>query len=100
MTSRPYIATNIAMKFASTAELKNRTNELLRKVEAGATLVVTRRGKPVASVRACAEDDIEDLVLESDPRIRQSVRRAEEDLRAGRGVSLERYKARARRRRG
>ena len=50
------------MKFASTAELKNQTNALLREVEGGTILVVTRHGKPVAALRPCSEEDIEDLV--------------------------------------
>jgi prevent-host-death family protein len=87
----------MAMKFASTAELKNRTNALLREVEAGRVVVITRRGKPVASVLPCAEDDIEDLVLETDPRIRRSIERAAADIAAGRGIRLGDYK-RARRR--
>jgi prevent-host-death family protein len=84
------------MRFASTAELKNRTNRLLRDVEKGQVLVVTRRGKPVAAVQACSEDEIEDLVLETDSRIRASIERAEQDIAAGRGLSLSRYKARRR----
>ena len=80
------------MKFASTADLKNRTNALLRQVERGQTLVVTRRGKPIATVLACAEDDIEDLVLETDPRVRGSVEKAERDFRLGRGITLDQYR--------
>lgn len=80
-----------AMKFASTAELKSGANRLLREVEKGQVLVVTRRGKPVAAVQACSEDEIEDLVLETDPRIRASVERAQQDFRRGRGIPLGRY---------
>ena len=85
----------MAMKFASTAELKNRTNALLREIENGQVVVVTRRGKPVAALRVCHEGDIEDLVLETSPSIRASIERAERDLRRGRGISLERYRDRA-----
>ena len=84
------------MKFASTAELKNQTNRLIRAVEGGHVVVVTRRGKPVAALRECTENDIEDLVLETDPRIRRSILVAEEDLRAGRGISLGEYRRRRR----
>ena len=82
------------MKFASTAELKNQTNKLIRAVEKGQTVVVTRRGKPVAALRNCSEEDIEDLVLETDPRIRRSIREADEDFRAGRSISLSEFKKR------
>ncbi len=80
------------MKFASTADLKNQTNRLIRAVEHGQVVVVTRRGKPVAALRECTEDDIEDLVLETDPRIRRSILEADDDLRAGRGISLAEYR--------
>jgi prevent-host-death family protein len=84
----------IAMKFASTAELKNDTNRLLRDVEKGAVLVVTRHGKPVAALQKCSEDGIEDLVLETSASIKRSVDRAERDINAGRGITLAQYKAR------
>lgn len=84
------------MKFASTAELKNQTNRLLRSVEGGQVVVVTRRGKPVAALRECTEEDIEDLVIETNPRIRRSIREAEDDFRAGRGVPLREYLRRRR----
>lgn len=38
-------------EFINTRELKNKTTELLRKVEADKTYVVTRRGKPIATLR-------------------------------------------------
>jgi prevent-host-death family protein len=82
------------MKFASTAELKNKTNKLIRAVEKGQTVVVTRRGKPVVALRTCSEEDIEDLVLETDPRIRRSIRESEEEFRSGRGISLTEFKKR------
>ena len=88
----------MAMKFASTAELKNRTNELLHEVEDGQVLVVTRHGKPVAAIQSCHEDDLEDLVLSGSVSIRRSIERAEADLRGGRGIPLQRYRARVRRR--
>lgn len=81
------------MKFASTAELKNRTNDLLHEIEAGQVVVVTRHGKPVAAIQVCHEDDLEDLILETNRAIRASVRRAELDIVESRGISLDRYRA-------
>ncbi len=40
---------------ASVRELKNQTTALLRKVEKGALVVVTRRGKPVATLKPFEE---------------------------------------------
>jgi len=39
-------------RFINTRDLKNRTNEVLREAEEGYTVVVTRRGKPVVTVRS------------------------------------------------
>ena len=86
----------MAMKFASTAELKNRTNDLLHEIEDGQVVVVTRHGKPVAAIQVCHEEDLEDLVLETSRSIRQSVQRAERDIREGRGIPLGQYRTRAR----
>jgi prevent-host-death family protein len=43
---------------ASVRELKNQTTALLRKVEKGALVVVTRRGKPVATLKPFEEQDL------------------------------------------
>ena len=40
-------------------ELKNQTTQLLRNVERGVTLIVTRRGKPVATLKRFEASDIE-----------------------------------------
>ena len=46
-------------KFVQVRELKNQTTRLLRTVERGSTLVVTRRGKPVATLRKFQSADVE-----------------------------------------
>jgi prevent-host-death family protein len=43
---------------ASVRELKNQTTALLRKVEKGTLVVVTRRGKPVATLKPFEEQDL------------------------------------------
>ena len=43
---------------ASVRELKNQTTTLLRKVEKGTLVVVTRRGKPVATLKPFEEQDL------------------------------------------
>ena len=45
-------------KFIPVRELKNQTTQLLRNVESGATLIVTRRGKPVATLRRFQAADL------------------------------------------
>ncbi len=49
------------MRLVSTAELKNHTNEVLRTALAGDPVVVTRHGRPVASLLRLEERDLEAL---------------------------------------
>lgn len=44
---------------ASVRDLKNQTTDLLRKVEKGTLVVVTRRGKPVATLKPFEERDLQ-----------------------------------------
>ncbi len=46
------------VKFVHVRDLKNRTSSLLREAEKGETLVVTRRGKPVATLKHFDEKDL------------------------------------------
>lgn len=79
------------MKVANTVELKNKTNELLRDVMKGEPVIITYRGKPAASLTALTEDDLEDFILENSPSIRKKIAKAEEDIRAGKIISLDDY---------
>ncbi len=79
------------MKVANTVELKNKTNELLRAVVKGEPVIITYRGKPAAALTALTEDDLEDFILENSPSIRKKIAKAEEDIRAGKIISLDDY---------
>ncbi|MDR7483716.1 MAG: type II toxin-antitoxin system prevent-host-death family antitoxin [Armatimonadota bacterium] len=46
------------MRLVSTADLKNRTNEVLRTALAGEPVVITRHGRPIASLARLAEGDL------------------------------------------
>ncbi len=46
------------MRLVSTAELKNRTNEVLRTALAGDPVVITRHGRPVASLLRLEDGDL------------------------------------------
>ncbi|MBI4700397.1 MAG: type II toxin-antitoxin system prevent-host-death family antitoxin [Deltaproteobacteria bacterium] len=81
------------MRVANTVELKNKTNEILREVGKGRPVIITNRGKPAAAITPLGEDDLEDFILEHSAAIRRRIARAEEDIRAGRTVSLEDYLA-------
>jgi prevent-host-death family protein len=45
-------------KFATVRELKNQTTALLREAEKGKPVVVTRRGRPVATLRSFEQKDL------------------------------------------
>lgn len=45
-------------KFVQVRELKNQTTRVLRRVERGDTLVVTRRGKPIATLKKVDPADL------------------------------------------
>jgi prevent-host-death family protein len=79
------------MRVANTVELKNKTNKLLREVMKGNPLIITYRGKPAASILPLSEDDLEDFIIENSPSIRKKILKAEEDLKAGRVISLDEY---------
>mgnify|MGYP001617322306 CR=1 FL=1 len=82
------------MKVANTVELKNKTNELLRQVRKGESLIITYRGKPAASITPLSEEDLEDFVLEHSQKVRKMLAEAEADRKAGRLIPLETYLAR------
>jgi prevent-host-death family protein len=47
-------------KFATVRDLKNQTTALIREAEAGKAVVVTRRGKPVATLKPFEQRDVDD----------------------------------------
>lgn len=85
------------MKVANTVDLKNKTNKLLAEVMKGNPLIITYRGKPAASILPLTEDDLEDFIIEHSPSIRRKIKKAEDDIRKGRTVSLDEYLSRSER---
>ena len=81
------------MRFANTVELKNKTNEILKEVMKGKPVIITFRGRPAASLTPLREEDIEDFVLESSPKVRKMIAEAEKDIQEGNFRSLDEYLA-------
>ncbi len=52
------------MKFVGGRELRNNTGKVLRAVQEGEKVILTKRGKPVAALVPLEEDEVERLVLE------------------------------------
>lgn len=50
------------MRLVSTSELKNRTNEVLRTVQAGEPVIITRHGRPVASLTGLVGGNLSGLL--------------------------------------
>ncbi|GAB6273553.1 MAG: type II toxin-antitoxin system prevent-host-death family antitoxin [Peptococcaceae bacterium] len=48
------------INFISTRELKNKTNEILHIAEKGGIIIVTRYGKPVATIKSFQENDLKE----------------------------------------
>jgi len=82
------------MKVANTVDLKNKTNKLLADVMKGNPLIITYRGKPAASMLPLTEVDLEDFIIEHSPTIRRKIKKAEEDVKKGRVISLDEYLSR------
>ena len=79
------------MKVANTVDLKNKTNKLLAEVMKGNPLIITYRGKPAASLLPLTEDGLEDFIIENSPSIRKKIKKAEQDIKKGKVVSLDDY---------
>ncbi len=79
------------MKMANTVELKNSTNEILRKVAAGEPVIITVKGKPAAALTPLTEDGLEDFIIENSSAMRKKIAKAEQDIKMGRVVSLDDY---------
>ena len=79
------------MKMANTVELKNKTNELLKRVVAGEPIIITLKGKPAAAITPLTEDGLEDFIIENSSTIRKKLAKAEDDIKEGRVISLDDY---------
>ena len=76
------------MPFVNVKDLHDRTAEILREVKDGKPVFVTRYGKPIAVIRDLEEEDLEGLVMLSDPKLRKGLEEARADVAAGRVSDL------------
>jgi len=76
------------MKIASVKEVKDRLSQFLKTAEKE-DVVITKNGRPSAVIHHLGEDEIEDYLLEHDPKFRAKIdKRWKEYLRKG-GHSVE-----------
>lgn len=81
------------MKFVSLSTLKNQTSAVVRDVSAGKSVVVMKHGKPCAAVIRISEEDLDQLLFEDSPIVKEAVREALDDLKHRRYVTLKDYQA-------
>jgi len=82
------------MRFVNTVELKNKLNAVLSEVGRGEAIVVTRRGKPAATLLATNEEELESILFERSAVVRAAVLEGLRDLAAGKTVTARDYAAR------
>ena len=68
------------MEFVSVSELKNATSSIVRRVSEGRSVVVMKHGKPCAAVIRLSEEDLDQLLFEESPLVKQALHEALEDL--------------------
>lgn len=78
------------MPIVSVRELAQSTSRILAQVqESGRPAIVTKNGRPYASLVPINETDLEDFVLANAPEFVEDRRRADEEFAAGRTRSLD-----------
>ena len=83
------------MKTAALSEVKNDLSRYLRAAEKE-EIVITRHGKPAGVLRGFAsEDEWFEYRLLNDPEFLERIEKARKDILAGRGVTLEALRERA-----
>ena len=60
------------MKIASVKEVKNKLSQFLRTAETE-DIVITKNGRPNAVLHHLGEDELEDYLLEHDPKFRRKI---------------------------
>ena len=79
------------MRFVSISELKNETSDVVHQVEQGRSVVVVRHGKPCAAMIRLSEDDMDQLLFEDSPLVKQAIAEALDDWKHRRAVTLKDY---------
>jgi antitoxin (DNA-binding transcriptional repressor) of toxin-antitoxin stability system len=77
-----------AMKLASVKDVKNNLSEYLKKAEQE-DVIITKNGRPTAVLHHLGEDDLEDYLLEHDPKFRKLIEKRWKDYVAHGGLPLE-----------
>lgn len=80
------------MKTVSLADAKAHLSNYVRECEKGKPIVITRNGKAVAVlVSPVDDDDLERLVLARSPRFQALLKKSEQSIDAGKGLSRDKF---------
>ena len=76
------------MKLASVKDVKNNLSEYLKKAEQE-DVIITMNGRPTAVRHHLGKNDLDDYLLEQDPKFRKLIEKRWKDYIAHGGLSLE-----------
>lgn len=76
------------MKIASVKEVKDNLSRFLKKAEQG-DVVITKNGRPTAILHHLGEDELEDYLLEHDPKFRRIIEKRWRHYTAQGGVPID-----------
>ena len=76
------------MKLASVKDVKNNLSEYLKKAEQE-DVIITKNGRPTAVLHHLGEDDLDEYLIEHDPKFRKLIERRWKDYIAHGGLPLE-----------
>lgn len=75
------------MKIASIKEVKDHFSQFLKQAEQEA-VVITKNGRPTAVLHHLGEDELEEYLLEHDPKFRRKIHKRWKDYLNNGGTSL------------
>ena len=76
------------MKIASVKEGKDNLSQWLKKAEQE-DVVITKNGRPTAILHHLGEDELEDYLLEHDPKFKRKIEKRWKDYLGNGGTSIE-----------
>jgi prevent-host-death family protein len=76
------------MKFANIRELQRDASSIVKLVEEGEDVIITKRGKPAAVIYPLTEDEIEDYMIQHSPTIRKKLEEGLKDVKEGRVIPI------------
>jgi len=76
------------MKIATIKEVKDNLSRFLKKAEQE-DIVITKNGRPTAVLHHLGEDELEDYLLEHDPKVRRKIEKRWKSYLRNSGTSIE-----------